>query len=182
MRFEHILFLSLIMTSLGSLLGGCATERITRAPYAPTSNPNQEMSTLQTRMIDDAGDKDVDVLSKKNYQEASQALRDAKQLRNQGQSREDILDRLSEARAYLILAENRATVARRLLRDARETRAMAVSLDAGTYFMPELEKVDVKYLEMARAVEDGDESVSFENPARFRGPKEPGVYPTGTST
>ena len=153
---------------LGGLLGilsGCATEKIVPLPYPSSANPNQEIETLQTRMLEDAGDKDVDVLSKKNYLAAQEALRDAKQLRNQGQSKEAVFERLSDARAYLHYAETRAEVARRLLKDARETRSTAVALDAGTYFLSELEKIDVKYLEMARAIEEGDDSVSAEDQA-----------------
>ena len=148
-------------------LGGCATGKIETIPFPSSANPNQEIAKLESQLTEDAGEDDVDVLSSRYYQLASTALDESKKLRADGRSHDEVLDKLSDARSYLVYAEKRAATARVLLKDVRETRSTAVALDVGTYLYPDLDHVDVKFLAMAHAIEEGDESVSPEDSAKL---------------
>ena len=148
-------------------LSGCATGKIESIPFPPSANPNQEIAKLESQLNDDAGEDDVDVLSSRYYQLASTALGETKKLRADGRSHEEVLDKLTDARSYLVYAEKRAATARILLKDVRETRSTAVALDVGTYLYPDLDHVDVKFLAMAHNIEEGDETVSSEDSAKL---------------
>ena len=148
-------------------LGGCATGKIESIPFPSSANPNQEIAKFESQLIDDAGEDDVDVLSSHYYQLASTALTETKKLRADGRPHEEVLDRLADARSYLVYAEKRAATARILLKDVRETRSTAVALDVGTFLYPDLDHVDLKFLAIAHSIEDGEETVSPEDTAKL---------------
>ncbi len=148
------------------LTGGCTTMSIPVTPLPPGINLQEELQKLEYR-LSEAEENDVDYLSAVSYNKAEQALAEAQELaarespgESPRESKDDLAEKLAEGQAFLTHAEKRAEVARTLLKDARDARADAVSVNAGKYFPSTLEKVDVKLLAMAQLIEEGDSSVS----------------------
>src|ERR1041385_3983823 len=95
-------------------LAGCATDPFRVVPLPAGTDPHRELERLESG-LEQASDQDVDVYSGRYYAKAQAAIEEAKACRSSGGSNVEILQRLSDARAYLDYAIWRAGFGREAL-------------------------------------------------------------------
>ncbi|MGK5090316.1 hypothetical protein WDW86_22445 [Bdellovibrionota bacterium FG-2] len=151
--FVSLLTLVLTIGAIG--LAGCTTMSIPIKPLPPGTDLENEFPKIESQ-LSAAKENDVDYLSATHYAKAEAALNQAREQSIQGASYNEIAEKLAEAQSFLAHAENRAAIARGLLKDTREARANAIAVDAEQYFPKILEKADTKLLAMALLIEEGE--------------------------
>lgn len=118
----------------------------------PTANPTDEMAVLENE-LEDASQKNVDLLSPKNFQESQNYLRKAKEKFSKGKDSAEILGAIEYGQAYLTRANAAADLVRGNVANVLEARGAAIKANAPLYFEKDFNRVDNDFSELARNIE-----------------------------
>lgn len=118
----------LIATALG-----CASKPPQYEALSSTANPSMEIQRTE-EMIRDARNKQVDVLSPENFNNASKALDKAISQKDAGKDSADILEQVAYARGWLTEANSKAEIANTSMKEITDARAGAQRAGAPELF------------------------------------------------
>lgn len=145
---------SLAGVALVVIMAACASKPPQYERIAPTSNPTTEIDRTD-QMLREALDRQVDVLSPKNFADAEKALNKAKEQKARGKSNEDILQQVSYARGWLNEANSKAEIAQTSMKDITDARGGAVRAGAPHLFPREWDKADKQLQSITSSLEKG---------------------------
>ena len=126
----------LLMATVLTVAIGCSSDPVVQ-DYPVTANASEEVTKLENN-IKAAQDNQVDVLSPNNFEEAREALQDAKEMHAKGKAPEKVLREVAVGNAYLTNANSVADVARNNAEDIINARQAAISAGASSYFSKDM--------------------------------------------
>lgn len=142
---------TLLMATVLTAAAACSSGPVVQ-DYPVTANATEEITNLENN-IKTAQSNQVDVLSPKNFKEASESLNDAKKMYSKGKDTDKILHEVAVGNAYLANANTVAEVARSNIEDVIAARQAAVAAGATTYFGKEMKKVDDDFRDVTEDIE-----------------------------
>ncbi|MDD4974895.1 MAG: OmpA family protein [Bacteriovorax sp.] len=149
--FKKNFFKSFLLIIILTGIVACSSKPVVR-DFPPTATPAEEIANLE-RDLNSAKDKQVDVLSPKNFKEAEASLEDAKKKFLNGKDSQQTLHKVAIGRAYLINANNSAEVARENVQDVINAREAALKAEAPIYFNREFKNADEYFEDVTREIE-----------------------------
>jgi OOP family OmpA-OmpF porin len=151
MKSQHNLLNLLRTVTLLAALTACSSRPVVQ-DYPAGTNAGEEVSNLEND-VHTAQSNQVDVLSPMNFQEAHEALMDAKDFHAKGKDAEKTLHEVAVGRAYLNRANAVAETARINIEDVIAARQAALSAGALTYFGKEMSKADKEFKDVTADIE-----------------------------
>lgn len=118
----------------------------------PTSSPTDEISYLDNS-LQKARKDNVDILAPKNFKEAEESLKSAREKFSKGKNSEDILREVELGNAYLTRANAFADVARENTESVVAARKAAIKADANLYFESDFKDVEKDYMKLTKYIE-----------------------------
>lgn len=136
------------------LIGACAESQLKVEPIATSENPTEQVNRLQEE-IDDARNRQLDVLSPIWFGKAETSLNEAKEGVALGDELSGILKKVADGRAQLRVAEEKSELVRTALKDAIKARERARAAGAvnlgGDY-----DKTEKQFVSLAREIEENN--------------------------
>ncbi|RPJ70491.1 MAG: hypothetical protein EHM20_15405, partial [Alphaproteobacteria bacterium] len=146
-KFKKNLFLITIFSGISA----CSSKPVIQN-FPPSASPAEEIANLENS-IRSAGQKQLHILSPKNYEEARVSLDEAKEYYRKGRDSEITLNEVALGNAYLRNANIAANVARENAGDVVAAREAALKVNAHEYFGREFKKADNDFSKLTRAIE-----------------------------
>lgn len=143
---------SLLMATVLTAAAACSSGPVVQ-DYPVTANPSEELSNLANNIKAAQGNQ-VDVLSPTNFEEAQEALEDAKEMHVKGKDAEKVLREVAIGNAYLSNANSVAEVARNNAENIIAARQAAITAGATSYFGKDMKKVDEDFKDVTEDIED----------------------------
>lgn len=140
-----------LMTIVITVFVACSSRPVVH-DFPPSANPAQEIALLE-KDLTTAKEKQVDILSPKNFQEAQASLEDARKKFFNGKDSQLTLHEVAIGRSYLQNANNIAVVARANIEDVIKAREAALKADAPAYFGKEFSKADKDFVDVTKDIE-----------------------------
>ena len=122
-----------------------------------TADPSQEIARVGEG-IKQAQVNQVNLLSPKNFESASDSLDKAKEARSKNKDQKQILHLIAVAQAYLDKANGVANVANQLIPGVVKERQNAITAGAPKYFPKEFDKVEKDLSTVTANIEANDTS------------------------
>ncbi|MFA6238669.1 MAG: OmpA family protein [Bacteriovorax sp.] len=120
--------------------------------YPKSALPTEEIAKLEED-IHIAQRSQVDLLSPKNFKEAHDALRDAKNSASEGKDPEDTLRYVAVGRSYLSDANATAAVAKENITEVVDARRVAINAEAASFFPKEFASADNEFAKVTKDIE-----------------------------
>lgn len=149
--------------ALAIAVAGCASKPPQYQSISPTANLTTEIDQTET-MLKEARDRQVDILSPRNYADAQKALDKAKEKREKGKSSEEILEQVAYSRGWLNEANSKAELAQTSMKEITEARAGALRAGAPNLYPKEWQKANEQLEDITASIEKGNL-----NPAEKKG-------------
>lgn len=162
---SQVLKTALAAAAALALLASCASKPTSYTPLSATADPSAEISKTDD-MIRAARDRQVDILSPKNFAKAEDTLSDAKEARAKDKSNEKVLEKVAYSRGWLTQAEQSAEVARASTRELTDARANAWRAGADKAFPKDWKKVEGDARDITRSIEKGNLKPADRNTAK----------------
>lgn len=140
----------ILMSTLTGIVA-CSSKPVVH-DFPPTATPAEEIANLE-KDLSSAKERQVDVLSPKNFKEAQDSLEDAKKKFMDGKDSEQTLHKVALGKAYLNNAHNAATVARENIEDVIAARQAALKAEAPAYFSREFKNADEDFVSVTKDIE-----------------------------
>ncbi|MNK12037.1 Peptidoglycan-binding protein ArfA [compost metagenome] len=137
------------------VLASCASKPPSFIPLSSTADPSGEIAKTE-ELITAARDRQLDVLSPKNFSRAEDALADAKNLRSKDKPNEKVLKEVAYARGWLQQAEEKGEVARTSMKDITDARANAWRAGADKNYPKDWKKLENDTMDVTEAIERGN--------------------------
>ncbi|QDK39787.1 hypothetical protein DOE51_12840 [Bdellovibrio sp. NC01] len=147
---------------------GCASTPPNAIPIAQTANPAAEIEKTQ-KLINEARERQMDVLSPTNFTKAEQALNKAIDKKSSGKSNEDILEQISYSRTYLKQAADSTQLAIRQLPGIQDARRGAMIAGANEAYPRDWNRVGKELESVTKSIEKGNLSPSDKKSAAIIG-------------
>ncbi len=128
--------LKLILVGAALLLASCAS-KAPEAELSSSANTREEITT-QSAQLEQARMENVDILARKEFKKADEALEDAKSDLQNGKDQEKVINNLRFSKSYL--KEARSTAANRKVQAPAIFQARQDALKAGVSQYPDLRK------------------------------------------
>jgi outer membrane protein OmpA-like peptidoglycan-associated protein len=141
------------------LLVSCASTPPNVQEFSSTADPSQEISNLEKNLAK-ANSEQVDVLSPSNYENAVEALENAKEDRDDNDGNKRILKDVAVGNAWLLQANEVAKRGSEAIPDVVDVRGRALEAQAKVYAKDRLEDADDDLTDLGEEFEDGNFSVS----------------------
>ncbi|MBC7428872.1 MAG: OmpA family protein [Bacteriovorax sp.] len=142
----------LLTATFLAALTGCSSGPVVQ-DYPAGTNAGEEVTNLEND-VKTAQSNQVDVLSPKNFNEANEALMDAKKMHAKGKDAYKTLHEVAVGRAYLNTANTVAETARTNIEDVVAARQAAVTAGAPSYFGKEMSKADSNFKDVTSDIEN----------------------------
>lgn len=142
---------TLLMATVLTAAAACSSGPVVQ-DYPVTANPTEELTNLENS-IKTAQSNQVDVLSPKNFEEAQEALQDAREMHTKGKDANKVLHEVAVGNHYLENANKVADVARGNIEDVIAARQAAITAGAGSYFSKEMKKADADFKDVTEDIE-----------------------------
>ncbi len=139
---------------LFALASACSSRPVVQ-DYPETASPTEETQHFE-RDLGMALNKQFDVLSPYNFEEARLALNDAKTGLERQYKPKDILHRVAEGRAYLDRAQKAADLSHTNMEEVVESRQRAKLAGAHAHFPKEFARVDERLTDVTSDLESSD--------------------------
>lgn len=136
-------------------LAGCATESVEVRELPGTADPTVELSRLQEG-IRAGEEKELQLLSPTFFQESKKALREANEMKADGEPNAEVLHEISRGQSYLSKADSVGRLSRLALGPVLVARADAMDAGAMKIFPEEFAENDRDLRNAAMKVEEGD--------------------------
>jgi len=131
---------------------GCAGEKPQVSKIPESSDPAAEITRLQTN-LEEASQKQMDILAPQHFLKSKKAFSEAKELRAENQSNSDVLNKVAEGDAYLNRATELAAASEPALAEIITARSDAVAAQAPKYLKDDFRSADKKLIEITTAME-----------------------------
>lgn len=141
--------------ALAIAVAGCAGKPPQYQNIPTTANPTTEIERTD-QMLKEAQDRQVDVLSPKNYTDAQKALQKAKDKRDKGKSNEDVLEHVAYSRGWLSEANAKSEIAETSMKEITAARAGALRAGAPALYPKEWKKAGDELEDITAAIEKGN--------------------------
>lgn len=149
---------SLVYVVLILALTACSSEpKVNKLP--PSSDPQVELNHVNENLRQ-AQEKQIDVLSPKNFEKAQKARDQAIEARSKNKDQEKILHHIAVSQAYLDQATATANVGEQLLEKPLKARKAALAAHADKNFSKEMRKADGDLQDLTRKIEDKSTNIS----------------------
>lgn len=132
---SNIFFITVLV-----VIAACSSKPVV-SDFPPSASPADEILSLE-RDLNTARDKQVDILSPKNFKESQKSLVDAKKTFLNGKDFQQALHEVALGRAYLVKANSAAEVSRESIKDVITARDAAIRADAPKYYGSEFKNLD----------------------------------------
>ncbi|NUN07445.1 MAG: DUF4398 domain-containing protein, partial [Bdellovibrio sp.] len=153
MRFFPNRLLPVILLSLAFV--SCASKPPQYSVLPSAANPEMEIQRTD-EMITAAREQQVDVLSPRNFTNATKALEKAKAKRDGGKESADILEQVAYARGWLNEANTKATISQVSMKKITEARAGALRANTSQILPKEWQEAEGDLQDITAEVEKGD--------------------------
>lgn len=134
---------------------GCASTPPMVPPISSTANPTMEIERTQA-MLNEARDRQMDVLSPNNFKNAEEALKKAISKKDAGKSPEDILEQVGYAQGWLREGVNKSQLATMQMKDIQDARRGALEAKANEIFPKEWSKAGKELESVTKDIEKGN--------------------------
>lgn len=136
-------------------LAACASKPPNMQKLPETADASAEIESTQ-RMLNEAKENNLEVLSPKNYERAADRLSDAREAMVKGKSKEKILDHIAASRGWIEEAQSRGQITQAAVKNLSDARTGAVRATAPTLYPKDFKKVDEETKDLAAQAEKGD--------------------------
>lgn len=147
---ENMLSLIVLMSALG-LLSACAQPKLTVEPIDVSDDAAVQISRFE-KELDNAKEKQIDVLSPTWYGKAVASLNLAREGLARGDGRSDVLEKINHGRAQLKRAEEISQISRTVFADVIQARKRAQAAGAPA-LGSDYENAEKQFLELTKAIE-----------------------------
>lgn len=145
----------IIMVAATAMLAACASKPVNMPAISENASASTEIQKTE-QMINEARQKQVDVLSPKNFNQAEKHLAKAKTLHEKEKPNAKVLEELAYAQGFLADAEGKSQISSLSMKDITTAREGALNARAPEV-MPEEWRTAEKDLEaVTRKIEKGD--------------------------
>lgn len=150
-NFKTKLSLGIAMMALAA----CASKPPHMQNLPDTADASVEIESTQ-RMLNEAKESNLDVLSPKNYERAADRLSDAREALVKGKSKEKILENIAASRGWIEEAQNRGQITGAAVKTLSDARTGAVRATAPTLYPKDFKRADEETKDLAADAEKGD--------------------------
>ncbi|MGZ3790536.1 MAG: OmpA family protein [Bacteriovorax sp.] len=150
-QFNRYFIKNIFLVTVFASISACSSKPVV-SDFPPSASPADEIVSLE-RDINSARDKQVDLLSPKNFKESQKSLEDAKKTFLNGKDSQMALHKVAIGRSYLANANNVAEVARDNIKDVMAARDAAIKADAPTYYGREFKNADDSVADVTKDIE-----------------------------
>jgi outer membrane protein OmpA-like peptidoglycan-associated protein len=147
---KKLLSLIVLMSAL-VLLSACAQTKLKVEPIDVSDDAVEQIARLE-KEVDDAKEKQINVLSPTWYEKAQASLNLAKERLERGDERSDILEEINLGRAQLQRAEEISKISRTVFADVIQARQRAQAAGA-TALGSDYVNAEQQFLELTKAIE-----------------------------
>ncbi|MHC5074619.1 MAG: hypothetical protein ACYTFE_07320, partial [Planctomycetota bacterium] len=147
---NKLLILIVLMSALG-LLSACAQTKLKVEPIDVSDDAVEQITRLE-KEVDDAKEKQINVLSPTWYEKAQASLNLAKERLERGDERSDILEEINLGRAQLQRAEEISKISRTVFADVIQARERA-QIAGATALGSDYVNAEQQFLELTKAIE-----------------------------
>lgn len=134
---------------------GCASTPSVVQVLPPDSNPNTEIEKTQS-MIQEASNRQIDVLSPSNFNKAEDSLQKAMKYRQKGKSSSEVLEQVSLARGWLKDALDKSKLTVSQMPEIQDARRGAMNARANELFPKEWNSTGKKLESITKDIEKGN--------------------------
>lgn len=153
MKFKKCIYVLILLA-----LASCASEpKVTE--LSPSSDPQAEISRIDEN-LKQAKDRQVDMLSPRNFEKAEKARSEAIEFRSKNKSQEKILHQIALSEAYLDQANKIAKVGEQIIHEPLVARKAALNARAQTNFNHEMNQADSELRDLAKKIENNDTNIT----------------------
>lgn len=145
----------LVTLAATAFVVACASKPTSRPSLSASANATNEIATTE-RMIEDARQQQIDVLSPRNFKDAEKSLAKAKKMKEKDKSNESIIEELADAQGWLQDAKAKAEVARASMKDITTAREDAMRAGAPQHLEKEWRKTEKDLEQITKKIEGGD--------------------------
>lgn len=142
---------NLILATILTTVSACSSGPVVQ-DFPNTANPTEEIANLENE-VTQAQANQVDVLSPRNFEEAHEALSDARKMNSKGKDAEDTLHKVAIGNAYIRDANSVAEVARNNAWEVIKARESAIAAGAPNYFGKQFEEADQDFKDLTEDIE-----------------------------
>lgn len=144
----------LLIASAVVLLSACASKPPQYESLATTSNPISEIEKTE-EMLNEARQKQVDVLAPRSFVDAEKALKKAKTYREKGKTNADILEQVAYSRGWLQEANTKAEITVTAMPDIQDARSGAMAARSSEVLEKDWKRAETDLKNVTHAVERG---------------------------
>ncbi len=145
----------LVTLAATAFLAACASKPTAMPSISSSANATNEIANTE-RMINEARDQQVDVLSPENFTDAEKSLAKAKKMKDKEKSNDKILAELAISQGWLQDAKNKADVSRTSMKSITTARADATRAGAPQVLPKEWKAADKELEKITAKIEKGD--------------------------
>ncbi len=151
--------LMLLFTAISMLVITACAGGPTIKEFADTASPQEEVSNLD-RDLQAAKSKQMDVLSPTNYNEAREALEDAKKSLSSKSAAKDTLYDVAKGQAYLMRAKQFSQLSHDNIADVIAARRLALEANADTLLKADFKEIDEDLTDVTSQIEKNNLSAA----------------------
>lgn len=153
MRFFPNRYLTAVLIS--AAIVGCSSKPPQYSSLPSAANPEMEIQRTD-EMLQAAREQQIDVLSPRNFTNATKALEKAKAKRDAGKESPDILEQVAYARGWLNEANTKATIGQVSMKRITEARAGALRANTSRVLPKEWQDAEADLQSITAEIEKGD--------------------------
>lgn len=127
--------------------------------FSPSSDPQVELNRVNEN-LKQAQEKQVDVLSPKNFERAEKARDKAIEARSSNKNQQKILHQIAVAQAYIDQATATANIGEQLLQAPLDARKAALAVHADQNFSKEMRNADADLKDLTKKIEDKNTNIT----------------------
>lgn len=150
-NFKTKLSLGIAMMALAA----CASKPPHMQTIPDTADASAEIESTQ-RMLNEAKESNLDVLSPKNYERAADRLSSAREAMVKGKAKEKILEDVAASRGWLEEAQTRGQITGAAVKSLSDARTGAIRATAPTLYPKDFKKIDEETSDLAADAEKGN--------------------------
>lgn len=137
------------------LLAGCASKPPHVEPFSAAADPTTEIERT-AEMLRDARERQVDIFSPANYNDAEKALNKARSKQVAGKGSSDILEQVAYSRGWLKEAQAKSEIVETTMKDIADARAGAIRAGAHRIYEKGWNKANKELADITTEIEKGN--------------------------
>lgn len=143
------------LLTVTAIMAACASKPVNMPSIPSTANATTEIENTE-RMLHEARQNQVDVLSPKNFTAAERSFEKAKKMKDKDKPNEKILEELAYAQGFLMDAQAKSEISTTSMKAITAARSDALKANAPTLLPKEWRQAEKELESITKKIEKGD--------------------------